>query len=146
MNSNKDLEIADKARKYWRELENKYDLNNKAVILIDNDDDNVNYLTLAYADEFRISKNYESLIILNANAKLKEEFANNKSFIFLDIDKEKTLAIKKLYMLYKFTDRLIINNYDGTSDTDAFNLLSDNITVNDIVAISILGLNKVPAL
>lgn len=48
-------------------------------------------------------------------------------------------------MLYKFSNQIIINTYKLTSDVDGGRLLGVNeISVKDIVAISILGLFHIP--
>ncbi|MBE5946735.1 MAG: hypothetical protein E7259_07340 [Lachnospiraceae bacterium] len=142
------INAADMGRKYWiRLLEENNITKRDMVIFMVNSEQEYNYYTLQYLKDLKRNSKIRNIFVvsdLHGAAKYVEKYATEK-VTFIGCMHEEVEAICRLYMLYKFTRQIIINTYDGTSDVDAGRLVGvGDISVKDIVAVSILGLPKVP--
>lgn len=140
--------LVDKGRKFWKKLLHDYSVKNKdLIVILASKRFDYNYYTLAFLPELKKQKKIENIILLSHIEKINKLVEvsplKNNSLVFCT--EEDILNIYKLYMLYKFSNQLIINTYENTSDVDGGHLEGINgISVKDIVAISILGLFNVP--
>lgn len=139
---------ADNGRNFWKKLLKDYSVSSKdLVVVLASENFDYNYYTLAFLPELKEQKKIKKIILLSAikeiNQLVKLSHLEDATLVFCN--KEDIYNICRLYMLYKFSNQIIINTYKLTSDVDGGRLLGVNeISVKDIVAISILGLFHIP--
>lgn len=134
--------------KFWNEfVKNNNISNDDYVIVLASDNFEVNYYTLKYLAALKKYKKINRFFLLSA----KEEhldLAKKEStvpYTFYLVNQDTIDDFSLLFSVYRFFNNIAINDYKKTADADAFDLVGyTDISIQDIVAISILGLHYVP--
>lgn len=135
------------AAAHWRRMVkacgmNEYDW----VILLSSTDEEINYYTLRFLSAFREKNKGKKFYILSSLPRMEEFVRKYVSvpYQFIHCNQEESNSFAKLYGIYNFTNRLIVNSFELSADTDAFQLVDGRITKADVVALVVLHLDQVP--
>ncbi len=135
-------------RKFWLQLIEKYNITRKSrVVIVNSLSYEYNYYTLAFLNELKKRYNLEHIYVVSALKEIDElvEKAGVSEVIVERAEQHIIDDLCRLYRLYKFTDQIIFNMYDDVCDANAENCAKFwDIDIEEIVAISILGLEEVP--
>lgn len=138
----------DAGAEFWRKFQKEYRICSKDVVIImASKRQDFNYYTLHYLNALREEKKIDSIYVLHTST-LSKEYIKKEATTFIyemecsDIDINN---LCRLAYIYKFSEQVIINTYENICDCDG-SLLIDGVnrTVEDIIAISILGLSSIP--
>lgn len=134
------------ARK-WKEFVLKHAvISSDYVVLLASQDNEINYYTMRFLTAFQKKNNARKFYILSSSAEM-EEFVRKYTSVpyqFISCGQETIDSFAKLYGIHYFTYQLIVNSFELSADTDAFQLVDGNITKADIVALVVLHLEEVP--
>lgn len=135
--------------KFWMELQKKYDINNRDLILLmASNDTEINYYSVLFLNALKNEKNYDRLFIMadNENMEMFAKMHATVPFEFIKCTHEQSCDLRWMYSIYRFTDQLLINSFEYAADTDAMGLIGHRgLSKKDIVAIAFLKMEKVPA-
>ena len=133
---------------FWRNYEDKKQLSCKDyVVVLASENADINYYTLKYLSALKNEKNANRIFLLSSSEAKRELAMKYATCEYqMDIVAQSDIAnLCILFSVYKFSEQIIINTYNNTADTDAMELIGTaGITIQDIVAISMFGLSKVP--
>lgn len=131
----------------WREFALEHEIiSSDYVVLLTSRDDEINYYTLRFLAAFRKENSVRKFYILSSSERM-EEFVKrhtNVPYQFISCRQEMLDSFAKLYGICRFTSQLIVNSFELSADTDAFQLVDGKITKADVVALVVLHLDEVP--
>lgn len=138
----------DNGAAYWQKFQEKFQICSKDIVIImASKSEKFHYYTLKYLQALKKEKKADRIYILHTKALssdyiLKEATASVNDIV-CQLDDIQNLC--KLASLYCFSEQIIINTHEGICDYNGC-LLIDGIKrkLEDIIAVSLLGLSKVP--
>lgn len=135
------------AAKQWWEFVLEHEVTSlDYVVLLVSQDEEINYYTLRFLDAFQKKNKGRKFFIVSLSAAM-EEFVKMHTTVpyqFVSCKQEVLNSFAKLYGIYNFTPRLIVNSFELSADTNAFQLVDERITKADVVALVVLHLDEVP--
>lgn len=136
-----------RAAKHWQEFVLKHAvISMDYVVLLTSRDEEINYYTLRFLAAFRKKNKVNKFYILSSSEQM-EQFVKKHASVphqFVTCRQEVLNSFAKLYGICGFTHQLIVNSFELSADTDAFQLVDGKITKADVVALVVLHLDEVP--
>lgn len=133
---------------FWNKILSFWNLkSNDLVVVLEEDEECYTDFTLQYLSELKKKRDLDRIFVIIKNELQRKSVYNNStvSLQFYQASHEELEGLYSLLRLYKFTDRILVNSTIKMSGKDVKVLCGEKgITVQDIVAIGILGLDEVP--
>lgn len=143
----KKIELLQQTMNQWREFALEHMIIfSDYVVLLTSPDEEINYYTLRFLGAFQKKNKVRKFYILSSTAQMEEFVKKHTSvpYQFIPCGREILDSFSKLYGICGFTNQLIVNSFEVSADTDAFQLVDGHITKADVVALVVLHLDEVP--
>lgn len=141
----KHFALADKGKRLWELLDEKYDAD--LYIIFPHEKEEYNYYAMLYLDEYISVKKAEKVVLITNESVIKRAlpYFSEKQVEIYEISGDDIKAIIKYYALYEFSTRLTIISLKEPYDTCGENLLGvKGVTKEDLLCFDIYRFSENP--
>lgn len=140
------FDLVNQGAEYWRTLLGKYRICSRDyVVVMAAEREDYNYYTLRFLRAFKEEKGADRIFVVHTKDLSSDYIKSNTTVQIEDIlcERSEMEALCKLSYLYRFSEQVIFNAFDGICDCDGGLLAkSGYLSVGELVAMSFLGLNE----